>query len=65
VEAVSQADGRVLLERVQPGTYRVIRRVRLQPGGPLVPGTETPVQVTVAAGKTVTLPALKLAVPAR
>lgn len=64
LDEVTDADGRVKLEHLRPGTYRVTRVFRLDPALPPVSVGRTPIEIEVQAKAEATLAPLRIPVPA-
>ena len=64
MDVVTDSQGRVRLEHVRPGIYRVLRLFRFDPVAPPAPRGGGEIEVTVTAGRDTTLPALRLPIPA-
>lgn len=60
LEVVTDAGGKVKLDSFAPGVYRITRLFRPSPGAKALTDGRGPVEVTVPAGKEVTLPPLKV-----
>lgn len=64
MEVVSAVDGKVRVEHLQPGTYRITRGFRQDPAHAALGETAAPAVVTFTSGKELLLPPLKLAIRA-
>jgi hypothetical protein len=60
IEVITDADGKVRVDRLQPGTYRVSRAFRQEPASRRIEASGRPLEITVAAGKEGHLPTFKL-----
>jgi hypothetical protein len=60
IEVISDPDGRVKIEHLRPGRYRVHRVFRFDPTRPPVSGAQAEIEVVVTAGKGSSLPPLRL-----
>lgn len=60
IEVITEADGTVRVDRVQPGTYRVARSFRPEPTARRIEAAGKPLEISVLAGKESRLPAFKL-----
>ena len=63
LDEVTDAEGRVKLEHLRPGTYRVTRVFRLDPALPPVSVGRTPVEIEIQAKGEATLAPLRIPVP--
>jgi hypothetical protein len=62
IEAITGPDGRLRVDHLRPGTYRLNPVVRLDPEEAPVTGGGSPVEATITAKKETALPPLKLPV---
>jgi hypothetical protein len=60
IEVITQPDGTVKLDHLQPGVYRITRLFRAAPGSKALTDQRGPIEVTVVAKKDVALPVLKV-----
>lgn len=60
IEVITEADGKVRVDHVQPGTYRVSRSFRAEPTARRIEASGRPLEITLAAGKESRLPVFKL-----
>jgi len=60
IELISEADGSVKVDHIEPGTYRLSRSFRYEPQGPRIEATGPPVEVTVAAKTEAKLAAFRI-----
>ena len=60
IEVITEADGKVRVDHVQPGSYRVSRSYRAEPTARRIEAPGRPLEVTVTVGKESRLPAFKL-----
>jgi hypothetical protein len=60
IEVVTEADGKVRVDHVQPGVYRVARSFRAEPAARRIEATGRPVEITATVGKESRLPVFKL-----
>lgn len=62
IELISEADGSVKVDHLEPGTYRVTRSFRFAPQSRRIEGTGPPLEVTVTAKMEARLAAFRLPV---
>lgn len=60
IEVITEADGKVQVERMQAGTYRISRSFRAEPTARRIEAPGRPIEITVPAGKEIRLPTFKL-----
>jgi hypothetical protein len=61
-QLITEPDGAVRLDHLQPGTYRLSRSFRAVPSAPTLPSSDRTVEVTITAKKESTAPPLQLTV---
>jgi hypothetical protein len=64
IEMITEADGSVKLDHLEPGTYRISRSFRFDPQGKRIKVAGPPVEVVIAEGKEARIAPLRLPVAA-